>query len=38
MEGSGAEPYDAARAAREAQKPDLAPPGTISGLPNTPSQ
>ncbi|MGI8620174.1 MAG: hypothetical protein ACR2L6_13955 [Gemmatimonadaceae bacterium] len=38
MEGSGAEPYDASRPAREAQAPPAPPSGTISGLENTPRQ
>ena len=38
MEGSGAEPYDASRAKKDEPKPAAAPPGSISGLENTPRQ
>lgn len=38
MEGSGAEPYDAARQKAASQKPVPPPPGPLSGLENAPSQ
>ncbi len=38
MEGSGAEPYDASRSSGRPPGVDPPSPGTISGLPNTPSR